>query len=360
MTSTESRTRFVRRLEPQLARSRIEVDHGTAYEALLGLIIFAGHEPPGEYAVGSTWFDEVHTRASARLREDVANLCGGVPTVFGHLLGLARQAQQPRDLGALLDLVKNVPPPRLRLELLGCSISSVRAGLPPSVLERAAAGDPAATTELLNAAEDDSRWASSLRTVLAMTPQQVHDLTVRVLDGWGEEVFAVQESHLAPRLAAQAQRWLAAADRTTWREVVEEATGGIILDEDLPADRVLLVPTVLGAPWVYSTEVTGTKIFCCPVRDPAAIAAPQLVPVLRALGDETRLKILHHLAVNGSATLAQLTAELGISKSAVHKHVMLLRSVGVIRVHLGRDRRYTLRELPDLNDLLSQLINAGP
>ena len=128
MSSTESRTRFVRSLEPQLVRSRIDVDHGTGYEALLGLIMFAGHEPPGEYAVGPTWFDEVHEGASARLQEDVAQLCGGVPTVFGHLLGLARQAQQPRDLSALLDLVKNVSPSRLRLELLGCSISSVKAG----------------------------------------------------------------------------------------------------------------------------------------------------------------------------------------------------------------------------------------
>jgi DNA-binding transcriptional ArsR family regulator len=360
MPSTEPRTSLVVQLEPRLSRSRIGVSWGGGYEALLGLIMFAGHQPPGEYDAGQEWFERVHAQASPRLHEDVARLCAGVPTVFGHLLGLVRRAPEPRSVSGLIAVVSGLAPAELRLELLGRSSSSVQAGIPPAVLEKAADGDPAATGELLSAAAGDERWAANVRAVLALTPEQASELAIRVLRGWADEVFGAQEPLLAPRLAGQAARWQAAAARSGWRSVAETATGGIVLGEDLPADHVLLVPTVLGAPWVYSTGVQGTRIFCCPVREERAAAAGELVPVLRALGDETRLAILRRLAAGGPATLPELTALLGISKSAVHKHVVLLRSAGLVRAELGRDRRYALRDLPDLNELLVGVLRTGP
>ncbi len=359
MPSTEPRTSLVVQLEPQLSRSRIGVSWGGGYEALLGLIMFAGHQPPGDYQVGQEWFDRVHAQASPQLHEDVARLCAGVPTVFGHLLGLVRRAREPRDIGGLIEVVAGLAPSQLRLELLGRSSSAVQAGVVPAVLEGAAEGDPAATEELLAAAADDERWSTNVRAVLALTPTQTSELALRVLRGWAAEVFAADEPALVPRLARQAARWRATAARSGWREVVESATGGIVLGEDLPADQVLLVPTVLGAPWVYATGVQGIRIFCCPVREEAEPTAAELVTVLRALGDETRLAILRRLASAGPATLPELTAMLDISKSAVHKHVVLLRSAGLIRAELGRDRHYALRDLPDLNELLAGILHPG-
>ncbi len=346
-------------LEPRLTRSRIDVSWGGGYEALLGLIMFAGHQPPGDYYVGPEWFDRVHSRASARLHQDVARLCAGVPTVFGHLLGLVRRAREPRDIAGLIEVVSKLAARELRLELLGRSSSTVQMGVAHAVLEGAADGDPVATAELLALAADDERWSTNIRAVLALTPGQTSELTVRVLRGWATEVFAEQEPPLTPRLAEQAGRWRAAAARKGWRDVVEIATGGIVLGEDLPADNVLLVPTVLGAPWVYSTDAQGTRIFCCPVRDQAEPTAAEVVSLLRALSDETRLAILRWLATAGPATLPELTALLGISKSAVHKHVVLLRSAGLIRTELGSDRRYALRDLPDLNELVAHVVGTG-
>jgi DNA-binding transcriptional ArsR family regulator len=361
VTSTGSRTPpRLRRLEPTVARSRIEVDSGTGYEALLGLLRFAGHEPPGDYDLGQEWMDRVQSAASAKLCSAVDLLCGGVPTVFGHLLGLVRHADHPRDLAALLRLVASLPPRQLRLELIGSSTSSVQAGIPPVLLERAADGDALAIKELLEAAEADTRWTANLHAVLDLNPQRTAELAVQVLQRWSDEVFAEQEPGLAVRLAEQARRWRAEADRGGWRELVEQVTGGIVLEDELPADHVLLVPTVLGAPWVYSTDVRGTTIFCCPVREDVEPAAPDLVRVLRALADGTRLTILREVSAAGAATLSQLTGSLGMSKSAVHKHLVLLRSAGLLRVSLGRDRRYVLRELPDLNELVAAAISRGP
>jgi DNA-binding transcriptional ArsR family regulator len=359
VTFTEPRTNLLRRLEPQVPHARADIDSGTGYEALLGLIMFAGHEPPGEYNVGEEWFSTVRAAASPELISAVEQLCGGVPTVFGHLLGLVRGAEAPRDLDALIRLVHDLPPERLRLELLGSSSTTVRRGIPRPVLEGAAEGDPAAVATLLDAAHGDLTWIRSLHAVLDLTPQQTSDLTVQVLSRWGEEVFAAQEADLAGRLSAQQHRWRAQAAHLGWREFVEDATGGIVLEDDLPAERVLIVPTVLGAPWVYSTHVLDTKIFCCPVREVNLLTRADVVRLLRALGDETRLAILHHLAVGGPATLAALTARLGISKSAVHKHLVLLRSAELVRLSLGQHRRYVLRTLPDLDALVTGAIERG-
>lgn len=350
---------MLRRLEPTVQRSRLDIDSGTGYEALLGLIRFAGHEPPGDYAVGQEWVDRVQTSASPALRAAVDQLCGGVPTVFGHLLGLVRRADPPRDLEALIRLVTQLPPRQLQLELLGSSASSVRSGIPPAVLERAAEGDVLAVRELLEAATGDACWTRNLQAVLDLTPQRTAELAVQVLNLWAQEGFAEHEEHLSARLTAQEQQWRATAATIGWRELVEQATGGIVVEEELPAEQILLVPTVLGAPWVYSTAVRGTKIFCCPVQEEARPAGPDLVQLLRALADQTRLTILHEVAEAGSATLAELTASLGMSKSAVHKHLVLLRSAGLLRVSLGHDRRYVLRELPDLTELVATAISRG-
>jgi DNA-binding transcriptional ArsR family regulator len=361
MVSAESRTGpLLRRLDPTVAPARLALDSGGGYEALVALIRFAGHEPPGEYDVGHEWSDRVQDAASPQLRAAVDRLCGGVPTVFGHLLGLVRQCNPPRDLASLIDLVETLPPYRLRLELLGSSASSVQAGVPPAVLERAAEGDAAAVQELLAAAAGDRRWTRNLHAVLDLTPQRTAELTLEILRRWADEVFAEQEPALVARLAAQERRWRADIERVSWRELVENVTGGIVLEDDQLAERVLLVPTVLGAPWVYATDVRGTKIFCCPVREDLPAAGPELVRLLRALADDTRLNILRRVAEAGSATLSELTASLGMSKSAVHKHLVLLRSAGLLRVSLGQDRRYVLRDLPDLNALVTAAIRGGP
>jgi DNA-binding transcriptional ArsR family regulator len=338
----------------------LEIDSGTGYEALIGLIRLAGHEPPADYDLGQEWVDRVQAAAGPHLRSAVERLCGGVPTVFGHLLGLVRRTAPPRDLAALIGLVATLPPRQLRLELLGSSASSVQAGVPPAVLERAADGDPAAVQELLSAAAGDARWTANLHAVLDLTPRRTVDLTVEVLQRWSDDVFADQEPPLATRLAEQARQWRHEAQRLGRRGLIEAVTGGIVIEEDLPAEQVLLVPTVLGAPWVYSTDVRGIKIFCCPVREQTRPTAPDVTRLLRALADETRLSILREVSAAGQASLAQLTASLGMSKSAVHKHLVLLRTAGLLQVSLGRDRTYVLRELPDLNALVAESISRGP
>ncbi|HUX04929.1 MAG TPA: metalloregulator ArsR/SmtB family transcription factor [Acidimicrobiales bacterium] len=78
-----------------------------------------------------------------------------------------------------------------------------------------------------------------------------------------------------------------------------------------------------------------------PVRTPLEVAT-SVVPVLKALSDDSRLAILLTLA-EGSRSVVELTQELAISQPLVSHHLKALREAGLISVAAqGRSNRYAL------------------
>ena len=65
-----------------------------------------------------------------------------------------------------------------------------------------------------------------------------------------------------------------------------------------------------------------------------------LVPVLAALGDDTRWSILAALG-EGDASASALAQRLPVTRQAIAKHLAVLSEVGVIEsVRVGREIRY--------------------
>lgn len=65
-----------------------------------------------------------------------------------------------------------------------------------------------------------------------------------------------------------------------------------------------------------------------------------LVPVLAALGDDTRWSILAALG-EGDASASALAGRLPVSRQAIAKHLQLLEQVGLVEpVRVGREVRY--------------------
>lgn len=65
-----------------------------------------------------------------------------------------------------------------------------------------------------------------------------------------------------------------------------------------------------------------------------------LVPVLAALGDDTRWSILAALG-EGDASASALAGRLPVSRQAIAKHLQLLEHVGLVEpVRVGREVRY--------------------
>jgi DNA-binding transcriptional ArsR family regulator len=81
--------------------------------------------------------------------------------------------------------------------------------------------------------------------------------------------------------------------------------------------------------------------------------------VFQALADPTRRRLLRTLSSTGPATLAELSADLPVSRQAVSKHLALLQDAGLV-VGRGevRGRRYELRPAP-LADAMGWIVDVG-
>jgi len=62
-------------------------------------------------------------------------------------------------------------------------------------------------------------------------------------------------------------------------------------------------------------------------------------PVFAALGDETRLALVHRLGQGGALSIARLTDETRVTRQAVTKHLLVLERAGLVRAERqGRER----------------------
>jgi DNA-binding transcriptional ArsR family regulator len=164
-------------------------------------------------------------------------------------------------------------------------------------------------------------------------------------------------------LAADVNAREKSARRMSAHQLVDFATGGITYEGEAGIDRVLLVPSIVTRPWITISDWDSTKIICYRGARSADAAGAEpdrdMVLVYRALGDETRLRLLRELGA-GDRRLAELVQALGLSKSTLHGHLAVLRTAGLIRISIGAEKKYGLRPgLPDLNRILADYIGRS-
>jgi len=84
------------------------------------------------------------------------------------------------------------------------------------------------------------------------------------------------------------------------------------------------------------------------------------VPVLAALGDETRLSIVARLSDGEPQSISRLTEESKLTRQAITKHLKVLEDAGLVRgSRSGRECHFTLdpaplAEVSDYLDLVSK------
>ena len=186
--------------------------------------------------------------------------------------------------------------------------------------------------------------------------RQMVDAIIECLRGVSERFDEIEPgwTGLLERSAAEASRVAARADVKT---VVERMTHGLVYNGDVGIVEVLVVPSLIHRPFTIITDHEATKVFCYaashqPVEEESPDA--RLVAIYRALGDETRLRILRRL-VNGSTSVGLLGEDLGLAKSTVHQHLFSLRGAGLVRLDLKTGYELTA-DLPDLNALLKDFL----
>ncbi len=80
----------------------------------------------------------------------------------------------------------------------------------------------------------------------------------------------------------------------------------------------------------------------------------QVADVLGALGNRTRLRIIKLIAeTDRPLHIKALSRALKVRYSAIYRHVVTLRKMGIVTVHeVGRSRVVALRYQKELDDLL--------
>ena len=316
--------------------------------------------------IGEEWFNEIGTAASPRLGEllDACRPPDGVQTAcWFQLLGLAADAAL--DVPALLGRLHATPADELWCLILGGRESPHP---DPALLEAiadAGRGQVAALRRRL-APLGRAKRAGRLEAVrLFGDPAGAKAVLTETLERWHEEFFGVRWPALRPPLEREAERARRLGAELGTADLIEQVTNGMEHVAEAAVDRLLLLPTRVGAPWVYRGRHLGTVIYVYPVGEDALASGPdearrvRLLRVARALSDETRLRTLQRLATDAS-TLQELADHLGVRKSLMHHHLAVLRSAGLLRVSMGL--RYSVRPsaVADLSPLLGAYLGLAP
>jgi DNA-binding transcriptional ArsR family regulator len=338
----------------------IEIETGLAYECLLTLYAVCDASEDCDYEIGNERLAQIRSRLSSELRAGIERIAGHMQDckIWGYLAGIVYDCATPKDVPALIAHIEAMEALELRLYMLGYYVRSIRKSVPPEVILRAAEGDSVAQKQFLKMGRPgDTRWQRAMRQLLALDAATTKSTVLDVLRRWYEEVFHELEPQALPILHRDADVKCELKRTVAPGRFIELATNGFEYIPEPFTRAVVLVPSFIMRPYVFEIDHHNVTIFCYPVADESLVedssAPPQrLVRLYKALADERRLRMLKKLAIQGYS-LQEMADEMGVAKTTLHHHFVILRSAGLVRLRTS-DHRYRLREemLPDVSDLL--------
>jgi DNA-binding transcriptional ArsR family regulator len=215
-------------------------------------------------------------------------------------------------------------------------------------IERYAQGDAKALPEIEDCLPEEKR--EGIGQALA-DPDTTYAHILAVLRAWSEQ-FAEVEDRVAAMLARDYELRAADRERFSGPDLVERTTGGIRQLPEPGMRRVILAPSYFTRPYNFLFGDGDWRFFGYPIADAALddvdpLAPPQAVVRLhRALGDETRLRILKLLA-GRDLYLTEIAQQLELSKPTIKHHLAILRSAGLVTLtESGTVMYYSLRRDP--------------
>ena len=321
------------------------------FDLLVGLWSCEDGDPKlATYEIGEQWFHEFRGAIPPEVLSDLDNVGGrDLHQITWMLMGLAAErlagARDPEDVlewisthayeAILSEMVWHVSPELVDLVLAGDDEARERFqdGFAKQWNEKTGETDKHSVSEFLDA--DPTHFSRTMASDL----RQVR-----------ETAFAAYEQDWVPALERSAASVALTVPGSQPHELIERITNGIDFQLPLGITRIVLVPSVLVRPWSVVSEVGSSIVVVYPVSEEHLNADPDaapswLVAFYKALGDDKRMKILRRLGT-GPADLSELTEMLGMAKSSTFHHIGVLRSAGLIRVHIGGadDRTYGLRK----------------
>ncbi len=311
--------------------------------------------------------DDRLAELAGRLDDDVRDHLLAQPEEFWlHLTSLVARLEEPGTAEDLLAMLEERPlevwrilfeqplgdfgdraPERWRAELDDEPATDDQLAM----LDRYLAGDADAddVRDWVAALDGNDKLSSMLDPLLSAEPaalvEALHGTLTAIQRTVGAEMLAEAIGPMQREVVARRQQLSAGRHPG---ELVVEATNGYELSDELPVDRVLLLPSYWFRPWLIINRIDDTEVLTSPVADehlalPSAAPPPALVKLTKALGDEGRLRLLRRMG-GGPITLADAMDELDLAKTTAHHHLSILRQAGLVVIRgEGRDSRYALR-----------------
>jgi DNA-binding transcriptional ArsR family regulator len=250
-----------------------------------------------------------------------------------------------RSARALVTAIEAMSPVEICRPLLGCELGEGYEEL----VERVIAGDDAAAADAEErlVAEAGEKHRATITAVLRDplgTTERLH----LALRAW-LPLFQPIEDRISRALDRDVVGRRAAAERLAPADLIEAATGGIRMMASAELRRVILAPSYFARPFNYMFAAPGWRLFCYPLADDALGEVDPHQPPLatirlyRALGDESRLRILRLLS-DHDMYLTELAQALELSKPTVKHHLAQLRVAGLVTMtEEGALTYYSLR-----------------
>ncbi len=305
---------------------------------------------------------------AGRLDDDVRDhLLAQPEELWLHLTSLVARLEEPGTAEDLLAMLEERPqevwrilfeqplgdfgdraPERWRAELDDASPAD---DAELALLDRYLAGEATAddVRSWVSSLDGNDKLATMLDPLLADEPTAIvgalHRTLTSIQQTVGAEMLAEAIGPMQREVVARRQQLEAGRHPG---ELVVEATNGYELSDELPVERVLLLPSYWFRPWLIINRIDDVEVLTSPVADehlalPSAAPPPALVKLTKALGDEGRLRLLRRMG-GGPITLADAMDELDLAKTTAHHHLSILRQAGLVVIRgEGRDSRYALR-----------------
>ncbi len=310
------------------------------------------------------WFDALTAELSPETMGTIERIGSG--DLWIALLTLLPEAAEGGSVADFVGFLSSYDPADLRMQLL--QLFDSYGDEHRELLADIAEGNSVEIDNLLSKSSmtksEAKPWQDALRFLLEMSPEETRTFIVGILSAFQAEAFEKHEKAFRPNIEADYQAKKKLARRLSASRVIEIATNGIALADDHTHLPIYLLPNMITRPWVVTATTPDVFLIGYPVSDDCIDADPDappswLVKLHKALGDERRLRILRTLNA-GDASLADLAKDADIAKSTLHHHLMLLRAAGLVRIEVGHEKRYSLREdsLPEAAAYLNHYIHG--
>ena len=330
---------IVRDLTRGSAAYRIDWDVRTAFDFIFSLSGDAGStdDLPAE---DRTWLVETRKALPADVQEAMKSLFESELAIHAGVLLVDRpDVRTSADMVALVEATSPA-------ELVGALLADhSHDPMLDELVQRAVDGDAGAFAELTEKLPD---WNKKGRLELLRDPARTRDRILEVLRAW-QVPFAEIEDRVRTILERDYDDRASDRERLAPADLIETTTGGVRYLPEPGITRVVLGPSYFSRPYNFLMSARDWRFFGYPVADSALGPSDALTPPLalvrlhRALGDETRLRILKLLA-SRDLYLTEIAQQLDLSKPTIKHHMIQLRAAGLVTItDSGSVMYYTLR-----------------